>query len=146
MQLAQKSKDVTLCNELPNIDQKESCKFGIIMTDAMEKQDPKLCKTLSATYAKQCTIEIYKNQALKNKDVELCKKIDDLENQGTGSTNQNTAPQMMGGADQCVFTVIMSNTGSTEKDCNTISNDQMQEMCKSSIKNRPKMMLPPEIQ
>jgi len=74
MQLAQKNKDVTICDELPNVDQKESCKFGIVMTNAVEKQDPELCKTLSVSYAKQCSIEIYRNQALKNKDPELCKK------------------------------------------------------------------------
>jgi len=61
-------------------------------------------------------------------------KIDELENSWTGSTNQNTIAPMMGGADQCVFTIIMSDTGSTEKDCNKISNDPMQEMCKTSIK------------
>ncbi len=140
MQLAQKNKDVTLCNELPNVDQKESCKFGIVMTDAIEKQNPELCKTLSATYAKQCSIEIYRNQALKNKDTELCKKINDIENQGTGSINQNQTAPIMGWADQCVFTIIMSDTGSTEKDCTKINNDPMQEMCKTSIKNRPKML------
>jgi hypothetical protein len=146
MQLAQKNKDVSLCDELPNIDQKESCKFGIVMTDAIEKQNPELCKTLSGNYAKQCSIEIYRNQAQKNKDTELCKKIDEIENQGTGSTNQNTTAPMMGGADQCVFTIIMSDTGSTDKDCSKISNDSMQDMCKTSIKNRPKMILPTQIQ
>ena len=146
MQMAQKNKDVTLCNELPNIDQKESCKFGIVMTDAVEKQNPELCKTLSTTYAKQCAVEIYRSQAQKNKDVELCKKIDELENQGTGSTNQAQMMPMMGWADQCIFSVVMSDTGSREEDCNKISNNSMKEMCKTSIKNRPKMMISPQAQ
>jgi len=142
MQLAQKTKSIAFCEELPQKDQKESCKFGIVMTLAIEKQSADECKVLSGQYAKQCSIEVYRNTAIKAKDIALCKKITEIEKEDSTANSgaQNATPVMQaGGEDQCIFSVIMSDENASEKDCDTLSNESMGDMCKASLKNRPKL-------
>jgi hypothetical protein len=142
MQLAQKTKSIAFCEELPQKDQKESCKFGIVMTLAIEKQNADECKVLSGQYAKQCFMEVYRNTAIKAKDIALCKKITEIEKQdmATNSGAQAATPTMQaGGEDQCIFSVIMSDETASERDCDRLSNESMVDMCKASLKNRPKL-------
>ena len=130
---------------MTNIPVKDSYKGSLETASDKIKNTPDFNNCMQ-TSINMCVQSVWMQMAQKNKDVELCKKIDELENQGTGSTNQDQMMPMMGWADQCIFSVVMSDTGSREEDCNKISNNSMKEMCKTSIKNRPKMMISPQAQ
>lgn len=49
------------------------------MINAQEKNDEKLCDTLTdKNYVKQCKIQIYRQEAINKKNIVLCDKIDAL--------------------------------------------------------------------
>ncbi len=134
MQLAQKAKDPTFCRELLTPDQRSNCEFTIIMINATEKGDEKICDTISDTnYQKQCKVQIYKQEAMAKKDITLCNKVSILmKSTGTGAM-VDTGMQK----DQCIMQYIMSWVSTDSKDCENLSNTGSLEMCKTMIKNRP---------
>jgi hypothetical protein len=134
MQLAQKAKDPTFCRELLTPDQRSNCEFTIIMINATEKNDEKICDTISDTnYQKQCKVQIYKQEAISKKDITLCNKVNTLmKSAGTGAV-LDTGMQK----DQCIMQYIMSWVSTDSKDCENLSNTGSLEMCKTMIKNRP---------
>lgn len=139
MQLAQKAKDPAFCHELLTADQRSSCEFAVTMMNATEKNDEKICNTITdANYQKQCKIQVYRQQAISQKDITLCDKVDALSKPtGTGIA-LDTGMQK----DQCIMQYIMSGTGSSTKDCESLSNTGSLDMCKMMMKNKAAMPVP----
>lgn len=139
MQIAQKSKDATFCQELSNTDQRSSCEFAITMVNAQEKNDIKLCDSLTdMNYKKQCQLQIYRQEAMTKSDVTICDKISTI--MRSTATGSNTDGMMQ--KDQCVLQVIMGGKNPSTKDCEKISDTRSAEMCQTMIKNRPTNTIP----
>lgn len=133
MELAQKSKDPNFCQELPGKDQKLSCEFAIAMVNAQEQNNDKACDVLTDEYyAKQCKIQLYKQDAASKKDLNICNKID-LVLQSWSGVQANGAEK-----DQCILQYIMNVTNSKWVDCERILDESSLAMCKIYIKNRDK--------
>jgi hypothetical protein len=134
MQLAQKSKSVEFCKELPTPELQSSCKYGIIMMNATEKWDVTLCSELDGVYKIQCASQIYRSQAMSTKDVSICTKIGTQnEKSGTGIIGPNIG---MDEVDQCILSVIMSDIASTEKSCEKLTSDSTKNICNLTMKNK----------
>jgi hypothetical protein len=105
MQLAQKAKDPTFCKELLTSDQRSSCEFAVIMITATEKNNDTICDTITdLSYQKQCKVQVYRQQAISNKDIKLCDKVEAvMKPTGTGIL-LDTGMQK----DQCIMQYIMS--------------------------------------
>jgi hypothetical protein len=145
MQLAQKAKDPAFCKELSSPDQRSSCEFAVTMINATEKNDIKLCDSLSdANYQKQCKIQLYRQEATSKGDITLCDKIADIEkaSTGTGMMDMQMGMGMNMQKDQCIMQVVMSGTGTSDKDCEAISNTGSLDMCKMMMKNKTNMPTP----
>jgi hypothetical protein len=103
MEMAQKAKDVNFCKELSGKDQQLSCEFAIAMITAQEQNNDKVCDTLTDEYyARQCKIQLYKQDATNKKDINVCNKIDVLLQNGSGSRDTGTEK------DQCILQYVMS--------------------------------------
>lgn len=127
MQLAQKSKDISFCNELPGKDQQEGCRFAIIVWDASGKWDASLCNSLSENYQTQCLKAVYRSLAITTKDISFCNKLQDANGE---TTNKNQE------YDQCVLSVVTSNSNASEKDCDIIANKGIKDICLNSMKRK----------
>ncbi len=134
MQIAQKDKSSDFCNELEVPDQRESCKFALIMTDIKESGDEKLCDTLTGKFQNTCINAAYRVQAIKAKDTKLC-------NQVVITEIQNDSPNER---IECIMDVIMMNPSSKVADCKKIGNTLLENMCSVSLRER--VTLPPPIQ
>jgi hypothetical protein len=128
MQLAQKSKSVEFCKELPTPELQSSCKYGIIMMNATEKWDVALCNELDGVYKTQCASQIYRSQAMSTKDTSLCAKI--------GNSDEKWVNNGPDEVDQCIFSVIMSDPASTEKSCEKLTTDNTKNICNLTMKNK----------
>jgi hypothetical protein len=135
MQLAQKSKSAEFCKELTSADQQESCTFAVTMMNATEKKDKSLCDTLSDTYKKQCTMSMIRSEATEKKDIKICEQLPQG-NSGATTGMRNTA------RDDCKMNVIMIDTTSTPKSCDTIDDNNLQNMCTTMMKNRNTLPTP----
>ena len=129
MQLAQKAKSVDSCQGLATPDQRNGCIFAVTLVNAEDAKDPNKCETLSWATIDQCKSEVYKMIAVTEKDTSLCDPLKTL-NGESGSTASAT-PTVY---DQCVFSVVMSNTLIQMSDCDKVVDPNMKEMCVNSVK------------
>jgi hypothetical protein len=135
MQIAQKTKDASFCKELWNMEQQASCEFAITMVNVQEKNDEKLCDTLSnPKYKQQCKIQSYRQTAILNDDITVCDKIDIilLKETNTGELNNDNGMQK----DQCIMQFIMNNKNAKEIDCERIGDEWSLKTCKTMMKNK----------
>lgn len=140
MQIAQKNKDSAFCKELSNADEQLSCEFAITMINAQETNNEKLCDTLKTPmYLKQCKVHVYKQNAIVKNDITLCEKIASVIN----SSDTNVTSEASIQKDQCILQFISSNTKAEESDCKKLSNTASQDMCKSILKSKTQVIVPP---
>lgn len=133
VQIAQKTKSTEFCQELPSPEQKESCSFGIILTNAQEKSDITLCDSLSEQYKTQCKIEFYRSDAQKTKNKSTCSKIRTVTSGEVGAMNVTEIEE------QCIMSIMMTDESTDEKDCDAFKEQINKDMCKMTVKNREEM-------
>lgn len=126
--LARKAKSTAFCDELADVANRDACKYGVIITDATEKKDPKLCESLSDPYKKECTLTLVRMEAIDSGDI---KKCDALAATGSGA-NPTDASRV----DQCRLDTIMRGTSLDSSLCDTITDNGIQNMCVSFMKAR----------
>ncbi len=136
MRLAQEKKDPSMCSELPQKEQQEGCVFALVVREASEKGDVTACNKLSGNYQKQCSKSIYRTIAIQKKDITLCEKI------ASSGVSGEANPMIEQEYDQCVLNIIMTKDDASEKDCLSIKNDNMKNMCANTIKNKPSRLPP----
>ena len=129
-QVAKRTKSTEFCNELTSTDQKESCAFAITLTNAQETSNPSLCETLSDTYKHVCVNQLYRTQAVKQKDPNICAKIGGTQ---SGATLSIAAYDEQS---QCQMDVIVSNLEFTSQDCTRIVNENIKSMCLATMRQR----------
>jgi len=130
MQIAQKNKSIAFCEELTSTEQKESCKFAVVILTIQNGWDIALCESLTPSFRDNCIIQSHQNNALKMKDIKICDNIS--VSRDPWSTNNRT---------RCIMNVIMSDATSKESDCKKIGDDILETMCKSSLSQRTKNKL-----
>lgn len=124
-QLAQKAKSVTICDELPGLEQQNGCRFAVVMSEAQEQNNPNLCDTLSDEYRNTCKNEAYRTQAIMSKDIILCDRLQEDSASGTVSWNKK---------DQCILSVLLLDESTRPESCERINDPSLREMCSESTK------------
>ncbi len=133
MQTAQKEKSSEFCEELISSDQKESCKFAVVMISVQENWDAKLCEGLSQNFEKACNSQAYKIQAMRTKDITRCNQIPIPEKTQSDSLNTHQATNERS---QCIMNVIMWNPDAKESECRKIGNTVLEALCTTSLQQR----------
>jgi hypothetical protein len=124
---ARQAKSVTWCDELSDADSRDACRYGVVITDATEKKDTKLCDTLSPVYKKECSSTIARMVATESGDVKKCDAL---------------APTSLSGAseietirvDQCRMEIVTRGTSTDPKACDVIADTGVRTMCVSLLK------------
>lgn len=126
-EMARKAKSTTFCDELSDTANRDACKYGVIITDATEKKDAKLCATLADPYKNECMYTIMRIDAVESGDVKKCDALIE-------TTLSGSAPTQSSRADQCRLDTIMRSNSSDAKLCDTITDGSIQNMCTSLMK------------
>jgi hypothetical protein len=136
-QIAQKTQSLEFCDELGTPDQKESCKFGIVINKSQAEKNISLCDKLWDTYKSRCKSEYYKSEAVRLKDPKLCENI--------GKTVSGEAnPEDSRDRDQCAMSIVLSNPDTTAEDCKSIKDENIRELCTVNVTRMKERALPPQ--
>ena len=130
-QLARSQKSSAFCDEMNQWDQKDACKYGVVMSQISENKDIKQCDTLNEVYAKECRINVSLAEAIESGDIKKCDSI-----------SVSTSPDNLWAidrADQCRSDVLIRNTQTTSSDCDALKSGPSKDMCKAIVNNRQEM-------
>jgi hypothetical protein len=142
MQIAQKNKSPEFCDELSSNEQKESCKFAVIMGMIQSNWTIELCDSLSWTFKNTCTNQTYKMKALEAKDIKLCEKIPTAE---SNSWNIMMGPAMGNDRGQCMMNILLADPELKAKDCKILKDEMLEKMCEQSMKQRISLPTTPSV-
>jgi hypothetical protein len=117
---------------MPDVSSRESCAYGVIMTQIAENRDEKLCDSLSETYKKECRISFISQEAMTSGNIEKCDAIKPLDIPTETGVRRNIAIDRV---DQCKSDVIIRKPDSTPSDCDILSGTP-KDMCVAIMKNR----------
>jgi hypothetical protein len=139
MQLAQKNQSTEFCKELQNQDQQDACVFAITVMKLQQSNDITLCDTLSDTYKEQCTKTAIRTEALQKNDIKICSGLAKKNESADGASGSTVIMVEDGSVDECVMNVIMSAGVPNPKSCDAIKSVQMKEMCSITLRDRVEM-------
>jgi hypothetical protein len=77
-ELARAQKSIIFCMEMSDISAQDACKFGVIMTEVSEKNDSKLCDSLSDGYKRSCLMTFVLQDAMSSDDITKCDTLNSL--------------------------------------------------------------------
>lgn len=131
------------CNIFDDYSLKTSCINAINTELARKKIDLSYCSKLDSFHKVNCEQQVIMAQAIKEKDVNICNKLNDIKTSNdiiSGSLLPNQIIEQENNS-QCIMQVIMT-LELTKKDlkiCDSIKNDTMKQNCKSIINSNIEM-------
>jgi hypothetical protein len=122
--LARREKTTSFCDELSEGSSRDACRYGVVLTEAIDKNDLTLCGTLPHNYKNDCSITLNRLDAINSGDI---KKCDRLELSGS------TLPERVR-VDQCRLDVIMKLWSKDGRLCEMIDDEVTRNMCTSLVR------------
>lgn len=129
LKTAEKTGDIAYCDELSDDASRENCRFALTVTSAMKSLDAKMCEELSMPYLGNCQKQVYKMKAQKEQNISLC----DMLITSTGTTLKKEERNEV---QECLFAVILANTGAVSKDCDKIGDATLKRNCQITLEQR----------
>lgn len=138
MRMAQEKKSVSICNELSQEANRESCNMVIVSLLAQEKNDITTCDSLSENGKYSCRTQYIRRNAVNLKSMQECGKIAD-EMKKTSLSGEMLTMNTNQSVDQCKLEVIQNQADSKSEDCTNLTDEMMQRMCIDTLTHREEM-------